>query len=157
MKTSFLAILVAAAALIEAAPQPSSASTSASPSAGAAAASSSTAAGGGAGPVSITAPLEGTTWQIGSSQTVSWEKVKDGVDSLVINLMKGDSNALQLVQALATGIEATKGSTQVDVPKNVSAGNDYSLAVAPLLQATVLPLAPQTQLPLLQPLLMVPP
>ncbi|KAG1016369.1 hypothetical protein G6F26_012581 [Rhizopus arrhizus] len=123
MKTSFLAILVAAAAIIEAAPQTS-------PSTSAAAASSSTAASGGnsTDPVVITEPIQGTTWTPGSSQNVTWQNVQQGVETLIINLMKGDATALQLVQALASGIDASKGSTLVDVPSNVTEGT-YSVAV----------------------------
>ncbi|RCH79053.1 hypothetical protein CU097_002940, partial [Rhizopus azygosporus] len=134
MKTSFLAILVAAAALIEAAPQAappsgSSSAASASPSTAAAAGSGSAGGASGAGPVSITSPLQGTTWQIGSKETVTWQNVQQNVDKLLINLMKGDPNALQLVQTLAENVDASKGSTQVEVPKNATAGSDYSLAV----------------------------
>ncbi|KAG1432899.1 hypothetical protein G6F57_022598 [Rhizopus arrhizus] len=43
--------------------------------------------------------------------------------------MKGDPNALQLVQTLAENVDASKGSTPVEVPKNATAGSDYSLAV----------------------------
>jgi hypothetical protein len=81
------------------------------------------------GPVSITQPLQGTTWGIGSTENVTWQNVQDGVSSLLINLMKGDPNALTLVQALATNVDPQSGSTQVQIPQNATEGNDYSLAV----------------------------
>ncbi|KAG0171127.1 hypothetical protein DFQ28_001561 [Apophysomyces sp. BC1034] len=81
------------------------------------------------GPVSITQPLPGTTWSPGSTETVSWQNPKPGVDKLDIKLMNGPANALQPVVVLAQGVDASKGTAQVTVPSNVTTGSQYALAV----------------------------
>ena len=125
MKTfsaTFLAAIVAAATLVQGQQADASASAAAPVASGAA-------NGAAAGPVSITQPIQGATWKIGGNETVSWQQVQEGVDKLIINLMKGDPTALTLVQALATEIDAAAGSTSVQVPENATEGADYSLAV----------------------------
>lgn len=87
------------------------------------------AGGAGAGPVQITQPLQGATWKIGSQETITWQPTQQDVTDLIVNLMKGDPSALQLVQALATSVDASKGSTNITVPKNATEGSDYSIAV----------------------------
>ncbi|KAI8362813.1 hypothetical protein BD560DRAFT_299177, partial [Blakeslea trispora] len=79
--------------------------------------------------LSLTAPLQGSTWTIGNQETVSWQNVQDNIGKVLINLMQGDPNALKLVQTLAQDVDASLGNTTVTVPENVTAGNDYALAV----------------------------
>lgn len=120
--TSVLAFL-AISTSVQAAPQAGGNPPQAAPSQAAGGAQSNQ-----TGPVYITNPTEGTVWQPGSQQTVSWQNPQQGLTALTIELLQGDPNALKLVQTLATNVNPSSGSTQVTVPKNVSIG-DYALAV----------------------------
>jgi hypothetical protein len=135
MKTTFsattlFAILSFAASIQAQAPGAPPAAAPSGDASGSAPASPSGGGGGaGAGPIQITQPLQGATWKIGSQETITWQPTQQDVTELIVNLMKGDPSALQLVQALSTSVDASKGSTNITVPKNATEGSDYSIAV----------------------------
>ncbi|KAI7863502.1 hypothetical protein BDF14DRAFT_1843806 [Spinellus fusiger] len=79
--------------------------------------------------VVITQPLPGASWRIGSSHNVTWQNPQNIVDALMIRLMRGDPDALEVVITLATDVDVSKGSAMVILPQNVTGGSNYSIAV----------------------------
>ncbi|KAI9489754.1 Ser-Thr-rich glycosyl-phosphatidyl-inositol-anchored membrane family-domain-containing protein [Zychaea mexicana] len=75
--------------------------------------------------VSITSPLEGTTYTAGQEATISW--INPTVDTISkIVLAKGSATALQPVADVASNVDAKAGSYKWTVPADIAPGNDYA-------------------------------
>ncbi|ORY99942.1 Ser-Thr-rich glycosyl-phosphatidyl-inositol-anchored membrane family-domain-containing protein [Syncephalastrum racemosum] len=76
--------------------------------------------------LSVTSPLQGTTWTAGSSATITW--INPSVDTISkIVLAHGESTALQQVQVIAENVSAADGSYTWTVPADLAPGTDYAL------------------------------
>ncbi|KAI9490762.1 Ser-Thr-rich glycosyl-phosphatidyl-inositol-anchored membrane family-domain-containing protein [Zychaea mexicana] len=76
--------------------------------------------------ISVTAPLEGTTYQAGSDAIISW--INPTVETISqIVLSNGPSTALQPVMTIAENVDAAGGSYTWSVPADLAAGTDYAL------------------------------
>lgn len=92
--------------------------------------------------VSVTSPLQGTTWTAGSSATITWyeniimvltssahtqwfSRINPTVDTISkIVLANGQSTALQQVMVVAENVSAADGSYTWNVPTDLASGTD---------------------------------
>jgi len=82
----------------------------------------------------INSPVDGTTWQAGSTNRVTWIAQPVGSQlnatnvGMPVKLVRGNPSALQPVADLGMANEAD-GGVQVTVPANLTAGTDYAIQV----------------------------
>ncbi|ORY90969.1 hypothetical protein BCR43DRAFT_498279 [Syncephalastrum racemosum] len=79
-------------------------------------------------PVSITAPLQGTTYKAGSKAIISWVNAQVPTISK-ITLAHGPPTALQPLFDIATNVDAKSGTYQWDVPLDCENGQDYAFEI----------------------------
>jgi hypothetical protein len=80
---------------------------------------------GGTTSLGISSPVGTTTWETGTSQTVSWNATSVSGTTVGIYLLRGGT----IIDTLASAV-SNNGSAIVSVPSTISSGNAYAVMVA---------------------------
>ncbi|KAJ2960238.1 hypothetical protein NQZ79_g4354 [Umbelopsis isabellina] len=76
-------------------------------------------------PVSITSPLQGSSYKAGGQATITW--INPTTATLAqVQLVQGPATALQPVAQVATNVNTADGKLTWTVPANTPAGSDYA-------------------------------
>jgi hypothetical protein len=80
-------------------------------------------------------PSNGTTWERGSNQSVTWstdnipEEAQKYLVTILLGFLANGSENLDIKRPLAAQIPIMQGTAPVTVPTNLTAGNNYIVAV----------------------------
>ncbi|GAB5587582.1 hypothetical protein Unana1_02482 [Umbelopsis nana] len=78
--------------------------------------------------VLFNSPLTGTVWTAGSTGLITWTVENTALTTIsTLDLRKGPSTALQLVQNVAVNLPVTPGQYTWNIPATLAAGTDYAL------------------------------
>ncbi|RUP21984.1 Ser-Thr-rich glycosyl-phosphatidyl-inositol-anchored membrane family-domain-containing protein [Jimgerdemannia flammicorona] len=78
---------------------------------------------------SITSPIAGTVWQLGSSVVITWIATNSNETTTAIKLLEGLSTALQPVQDITTTVNPTSGTFTWTVPTTLTPNVDYAISI----------------------------
>ncbi|CDH48758.1 hypothetical protein RO3G_02456 [Lichtheimia corymbifera JMRC:FSU:9682] len=78
------------------------------------------------GILSVTSPIEGTTYTAGKDALITWTNPTVDTISQIV-LAHGDPNNLQRLDVIASNVDAGAGSYTWSIPANTTAGTDYAL------------------------------
>ncbi|KAI7880848.1 hypothetical protein K492DRAFT_207249 [Lichtheimia hyalospora FSU 10163] len=78
------------------------------------------------GILSVTSPIQGTTYTAGKDALITWSHATVDTISEIV-LAHGDPNNLQRIGVIASNVDAEAGSYSWPIPANTTAGTDYAL------------------------------
>ncbi|KAI8098530.1 uncharacterized protein BX664DRAFT_1859 [Halteromyces radiatus] len=76
--------------------------------------------------VSVTSPLQGTTYTAGQSAIIAWTNPQVDTISQIV-LAHGNPSALQPLSTIATNVDASAMKYTWNIPADLAAGVDYAL------------------------------
>jgi hypothetical protein len=80
------------------------------------------------GPVSISQPLAGTTWQSGQPEIIAWSTARTPILPQIA-LVQGSPQALRFVRVIATNVPASPMQYSWTVDSSLPSGDDYAIAI----------------------------